>query len=42
MPSPIAGYYLPSKQASSISEAEYWIKYYLRGFTKDYTTNEIY
>jgi len=41
-PSPIAGYYLPSKQSSSIESAERSMKAYLSTFSDDYIVNESY
>lgn len=41
-PSPAAGYYYPSKTASSISEAEMWLKSYINTFTTDFIYNPNY
>ncbi len=41
-PCPAAGYYYPSKIASSISEAETWLKSYINTFTTDFIYNPNY
>ncbi|WP_321435907.1 hypothetical protein [uncultured Bacteroides sp.] len=41
-PSPIAGYYLPSKSSSSIESAERSMRAYLSAFSDDYIVNENY